>query len=45
MQPELRQLRAFLAVADQGSANRARIALLMEEIARRLPAVLAAADW
>ena len=27
MQPELRHLRAFLAVADQGSANRAGAAL------------------
>src|SRR4030095_11759020 len=33
MQPELRQLRAFLAVADQGSANRAGIALFRAQSA------------
>lgn len=33
MQPELRHLRAFLAVADQGSANRAGIALLRAQSA------------
>jgi LysR family transcriptional regulator of gallate degradation len=33
MQPELRQLRAFLAVADQGSANRAGAALFRAQSA------------
>ena len=33
MQPELRQLPAFLAVADQGSANRAGIALFRAQSA------------
>jgi LysR family transcriptional regulator of gallate degradation len=33
MQPELRQLRAFLAVADQGSANRAGVALFRAQSA------------
>ncbi|HEY2817531.1 MAG TPA: LysR family transcriptional regulator, partial [Casimicrobiaceae bacterium] len=33
MQPELRQLRAFLAVADHGSANRAGFALFRAQSA------------
>ncbi|HEY2629443.1 MAG TPA: LysR family transcriptional regulator [Usitatibacter sp.] len=33
MQPELRHLRAFLAVADQGSANRAGVALFRAQSA------------
>ncbi|MDQ2962652.1 MAG: LysR family transcriptional regulator [Pseudomonadota bacterium] len=33
MQPELRHLRAFLAVADQGSANRASVALFRAQSA------------
>src|SRR5437660_10581335 len=33
MQPELRHLRAFLAVADQGSANRAGAALFRAQSA------------
>src|SRR5215468_1995340 len=33
IQPELRQLRAFLAVADQGSANRAGAALFRAQSA------------
>jgi DNA-binding transcriptional LysR family regulator len=33
MQPELRQLRAFLAVADQGGANRAGIVLFRAQSA------------
>src|SRR4029450_5703430 len=33
MQPELRQLRAFLAVADQGSANQAGAALFRAQSA------------